>query len=66
MTENEEKSRKIMDGTVNSEENLLRAALRIAEDGAFPELTDDECRRIAVDYPVSLQEIRDVSPRVKL
>lgn len=66
MTDNEKKARKILEATINSGASYLKAALHIAKEEPFPELTDDECRRVAINYPVNLQEIRDVFPRVKL
>lgn len=66
MTDNEKKAREIMEATVKKDINILREALHLAGNKTFPELTDDECRRVAINYPVSLQEIRDVFPRVKL
>jgi hypothetical protein len=66
MTDNEKKARKIMEATIRSGVSHLRTALYLVEDKTFPELTDAECMRVAINYPVRLQEIRDVFPRVKL
>ena len=60
MTDNEKKAREIMDFSFLA--NLVAGNL----DVALPALTDEECKKIAINYPRSFQEIRTTFPRVKL
>lgn len=62
MTENEKKARQLMENTVNNGICFLSADLHLPEGEGFPALTDDECKRLALEYPVDLQEIRDTFP----
>ena len=66
MTDKENKAREILDLSFRANMgtgmawHLERLGLEL------PELTDEECKNIAINYPVSLQNVRDVFPRVKL
>ena len=66
MIDNEKKAREILDLSfqVNMGTGLAYHFERLG--GELPKLTDEECKNMAINYPVSLQNIRDTFPRVKL
>lgn len=66
MTENENKAREILELSfrINMGTELPWHIEKLGYE--LPILTDEECKNIAVNYPVSLQSIRQAFPRVKL
>ena len=66
MTDNENKARKILDSCFQSGEpdELFHVIKKLATE--LPSLTDDECYSIAVNYPASVQGVRDAFPRAKI
>ena len=64
MTKNESKARRILYAATKTDVDMLCAIYHIVGKDELPKLTDDECKNIAVNYPISLQDIRSAFPRL--
>ena len=62
MTENESMARQILDAAVKTGADISCYIYHIIRKKELPQLTYDECKSIAVNYPISLQDIRDIFP----
>lgn len=62
MTKNESKARQILDAAVKTGADIPCAIYHIIDKKELPKLTYDECISIAINYPMSVQDVRDVFP----
>lgn len=59
MTNDEKAAREILDAAIKLNCPVLMAKnLYVSVEGPAPMITDDECRSISVNYPLSWEEIR--------